>query len=223
MNKISTDIAIVGAGPCGLFAVFEAGLLKMKCHLIDYLAVPGGQLAEIYPYKPIYDIPGYPEILAKDLVSNLMKQIEPFHPGFTLGERVEQITKSPDDRFILQTNRGTMIESSIVAIAGGLGCFEPRKPDLENLAFFEDKGIDYIIKDPSVFTGKRVVIAGGGDSALDWAIYLSNICKSLTLVHRRTEFRGAPQSVAELEKLESEGKINVLVNAEVRICRNQAK
>lgn len=215
MKTINTDIAIIGAGPCGLFAVFEAGLLKMHCHLIDYLGVPGGQLSEIYPNKPIYDVPGHPVILAKDLVTNLINQIEPFHPGFTLGERAEQIIKTTEGNFEIITNRNTNIHCSVIVIAGGLGCFEPRKPELDHLEKFEDYGVDYIVKDPEKYRDKNVVIAGGGDSALDWAIYLSDLCKRLTLIHRRSEFRGAPDSVSKLEDLQKQGKINVMVNAEV--------
>lgn len=164
-GTIHTDIVIVGAGPCGLFTVFEAGLLKMHCHLVDALGAPGGQLSEIYPKKPIYDIPGYPEILAQDLVDNLMKQIEPFQPGFTFGERAEKLEKT-DAGFVLTTNRGTVIHAKVVVIAGGLGCFEPRKPNLPGLESYEDRGVDYIIKDPEKFRDKRVVIAG--EETLRW-------------------------------------------------------
>jgi len=162
-----TDILIIGAGPCGLFTVFEAGLLKLKCHLVDSLPQAGGQCAEIYPKKPIYDIPGIPSVLAGDLVDNLMEQITPFKPEFTLGERAEKIEKLADNSFLLTTNRGTKINAPVIAIAGGLGCFEPRKPPIENLDRFEDKGVEYIIKDPEFYRKKRVVISGGGDSALD--------------------------------------------------------
>ncbi len=216
LNMIETDIAIIGAGPCGLFAVFEAGLLKLRCHLIDYLPVPGGQLSEIYPKKPIYDIPGYPEILAKDLVDQLLKQISPFKPGFTLGERVEHLRKLENNKFELITDQGTIIQAPVVAIAGGLGCFEPRKPEIDNLLFYEGKGVDYIIKDPEKYRDKRLVISGGGDSALDWAIYLADIAKSIILVHRRSEFRGAPESVSKLFDLQAQGKLNVLLNSEVQ-------
>jgi thioredoxin reductase (NADPH) len=168
---IETDILIIGAGPCGLFTVFEAGLLKLRCHLVDSLPMPGGQLTEIYPKKPIYDIPGFPEVLAGDLVDNLMKQIEPFKPGFTLGERAEIIDKDEEGNFILTTNKGTKVKAPVIAIAAGLGCFEPRKPPLENLEKFEDHGVEYIIKDPEFYRNKKVLIAGGGDSALDWTIF----------------------------------------------------
>jgi len=212
---IQTDILIIGAGPTGLFTVFEAGLLKLKCHILDALPQPGGQLSELYPKKPIFDIPGYPEILAGDLVTNLMEQIKQFQPGFTLGERAETIDKQEDGSFIVTTDKGTQIQANSVAIAGGLGSFEPRKPLIENLNFYEDKGIEYFIKDPEKFRDKRVVIAGGGDSALDWSIFLSNIASEVTLVHRRNEFRGALDSVEKVQELKNLGKIRLITPAEV--------
>ncbi len=212
---IKTDILIIGAGPTGLFAVFEAGLLQLKCHLIDALPEAGGQCSEIYPKKPIYDIPGFPEILAGELVDNLVEQIKPFQPGFTLGERAETIEKLEDDSFIVTTNKGTKHQAPIVAIAGGLGSFEPRKPLLEDLSKFEDNGVAYIIKDPEVYRDKRVVIAGGGDSALDWSIFLSDVATQVTLVHRRNEFRGALDSVEKAQHLKNEGKINLVTPAEI--------
>ena len=212
---IKTDILIIGAGPTGLFAVFEAGLLKLKCHLIDALPQPGGQCAEIYPKKPIYDIPGFPEVLAGDLVDNLMEQIRPFDPGFTLGERAETIEKQEDGSFIVTTNKGTKHHAPVVAIAGGLGSFEPRKPLLENLDKYEDKGVAYIIRDPEVYRNKRVVIAGGGDSALDWSIFLADVAAEVTLIHRRNEFRGALDSVEKVEELKKLGKINLITPAEI--------
>jgi len=212
---IKTDILIIGAGPTGLFAVFEAGLLKLKCHLIDALPQPGGQCSEIYPKKPIYDIPAFPEILAGDLVDNLMKQIEPFQPGFTLGERAETIEKQDDDTFIVTTSKGTKHQASIVAIAGGLGSFEPRKPLIGSLPKYEDKGVEYIIRDPEIYRNKEVVIAGGGDSALDWSVFLSDIASKVTLVHRRNEFRGALDSVEKVQHLKNEGRIHLITPAEV--------
>ncbi len=212
---IQTDILIIGAGPTGLFTVFEAGLLKLKCHLIDALAQPGGQCAEIYPKKPIYDIPAYPEILAGDLVKNLMKQIEPFQPGFTLGERAETIEKQDDGSFIVTTNKGTKHQAPVVAIAGGLGSFEPRKPPITNIVDFEDKGVEYVIRDPELYRDKDVVIAGGGDSALDWSIFLADVANSVTLVHRRNEFRGALDSVEKVQELKNLGKIELITPAEV--------
>ncbi len=212
---IQTDILIIGAGPTGLFAVFEAGLLQLKCHIIDALPQPGGQLAELYPKKPIFDIPGYPEVLAGDLVTNLMEQIKQFQPGFTLAETAETIDKLDDGTFIVTTNKGTKHHAKAVAIAGGLGTFEPRKPQIENIAFYEEKGVEYFVKDPELFRNKRIVIAGGGDSALDWSIFLSNVASEVTLVHRRNEFRGALDSVEKVQELKKLGKINLITPAEV--------
>jgi thioredoxin reductase (NADPH) len=212
---IKTDILIIGAGPTGLFAVFEAGLLKLKCHLIDALPQAGGQLAEIYPKKPIYDIPGFPEVMAGELVDNLMEQIEPFQPGFTLGQRAEQIEKLEDGTFIVTTNEGVKHHAPVVAIAGGLGSFEPRKPLLENLEKYENKGVAYMVREPEVYRDKRVLIAGGGDSALDWSIFLAEIAKEVTLVHRRNEFRGALDSVEKVQELKNLGKIRLITPGEV--------
>lgn len=213
---IQTDILIIGAGPTGLFTVFEAGLLKLKCHLIDALPQAGGQCSEIYPKKPIYDIPAYPEILAGDLTDRLMEQIAPFEPGFTLGERAETIDKTEDGQFIVTTNKGTQHKAPVVAIAGGLGSFEPRKPPIENLDYYEDKGVEYIIRDPEIYRNKKVVIAGGGDSALDWTIFLKDVASEVTLVHRRNEFRGALDSVEKVQELKNEGSINLITPAEVK-------
>jgi thioredoxin reductase (NADPH) len=213
---ITTDILIIGAGPTGLFTVFEAGLLKLKCHLIDALPQPGGQCSEIYPKKPIYDIPAYPEILAGDLTQKLIEQSKQFEPGFTLGERAETIDKQVDETFIVTTNKGTKHRAKIVAIAGGLGSFEPRKPLIPNIADFEDKGVEYIIKEPELYRDKKVVISGGGDSALDWAIFLSHIASEVTLIHRRNEFRGALDSVEKVQELKNLGKIRLITPAEVR-------
>ena len=213
---IQTDILIIGAGPCGLFTVFEAGLLKLKCHLIDALPQAGGQCAEIYPKKPIFDIPAYPEILAGDLVDRLMEQAAPFKPGFTLGERAETIVKDDEDQFIVTTNRGTVHRAPIIAIAGGLGCFEPRKPPVDRLEEYEDRGVEYIIKDPEFYRGKKVVISGGGDSALDWTNFLADgVASEVTLVHRREGFRGHPDSVQKVLDMAAEGKIRLLTNGEV--------
>ncbi|MBL6666164.1 NAD(P)/FAD-dependent oxidoreductase [Flavobacteriaceae bacterium] len=212
---IKTDIIIIGAGPTGLFAVFEAGLLKLKCHLIDSLPKAGGQCAEIYPKKPIYDIPSRPEILAGDLVDQLMKQIQPFQPGFTLGETAQEIQKQEDGSFVVTTNKGTQHQAAVVAIAGGLGTFEPRKPDLANLAKWEDKGVDYIIREPEKYRDKKILIAGGGDSALDWTIVLAEVAQSVTLVHRRNEFRGALDSVEKVQALKDQNKIKLITPAQV--------
>ncbi|SNB05093.1 Ferredoxin--NADP reductase [Flavobacterium psychrophilum] len=213
---IETDILIIGAGPTGLFTVFEAGLLKLKCHIIDGLPQPGGQLTELYPKKPIFDIPGYPSVLAGDLITNLIEQIKQFQPGFTLNETAETIEKLEDGTFIVTSNKGTKHHANSIAIAGGLGSFEPRKPILKDIEFYEnDKGVEYFVKDPEKFRDKKVVISGGGDSALDWSIYLSNIASEVTLVHRRNEFRGALDSVEKVQELKSAGKIKLITPGEV--------
>ncbi|NRR90063.1 NAD(P)/FAD-dependent oxidoreductase [Winogradskyella undariae] len=212
---ITTDILIIGAGPTGLFAVFEAGLLKLNCHLIDALPQQGGQCSELYPKKPIYDIPAYPEILAGDLTHKLMEQCKQFEPGFTLGERAETIEKQEDGSFIVTTNKGTKHQAPVIAIAGGLGSFEPRKPQLDNITDFEDCGVEYMIKEPELYRDKKVVIAGGGDSALDWSIFLSDIASSVTLIHRRNEFRGHLDSVEKVQELKNQGKINLITPAEI--------
>jgi thioredoxin reductase (NADPH) len=222
---IETDIIIIGAGPVGLFTVFEAGLLKLHCHLIDSLPVPGGQLIEIYPKKPIYDIPGYPIVNAGELVDKLMEQIAVFKPAFTLGETALTLQETDDRKFIVTTNKGTQHRAPIVIIAGGLGVFEPRKPPIENLESFEDKGVEYIVRDPEFYKGKRVVISGGGDSALDWTIYLieNNIVDELSLVHRRTSFRGHLDSVQKVMDMAGAGKINLITEAEVVGIKPDAK
>jgi thioredoxin reductase (NADPH) len=213
---IQTDLCIIGAGPVGLFAVFEAGLLRMRCHLIDALPQIGGQLTEIYPRKPIYDIPGLPEVHAQDLVDNLKKQIDTFKPTFTLGERVETLQRLDDGSFHVGTSDGTLIHCKVVVIAAGLGCFEPRKPELHNLEHFEGKGVVYMVKDPEAFRNKKLVIAGGGDSALDWTIHLAEIAERVTLVHRNESFRGAPDSAEKVAMLAREGKIDLLLSSNLK-------
>ncbi|MBA4054688.1 MAG: ferredoxin--NADP(+) reductase [Marivirga sp.] len=216
MNLIETDIGIIGAGPVGLFAVFEAGLLKMRCHVVDVLPQIGGQLSEIYPKKPIYDIPGFPEVKAQELVDNLRKQIEPFKPTFTLGEKINSLEKKEDGSFVLTTSDETTIHCKVVVIAGGLGCFEPRRPELQNLETFEGKGVVYMVKDPETFRNKRLVIAGGGDSALDWTIYLAELAESVTLIHRNESFRGAPDSAEKVAELAGKGRIKLLLNSNLQ-------
>lgn len=212
---IQTDILIIGAGPTGLFTVFEAGLLKLRCHIIDALPQPGGQLAELYPKKPIFDIPGYPSVMAGELIDNLMEQIKQFEPGFTLNEVAETIEKTEDGSFIVTTNKGTQHHAKAIAIAGGLGSFEPRKPELPNLAQYEENGVEYFVKNPELFRDKKIVIAGGGDSALDWSIFLAEVASEVTLVHRRNEFRGALDSVEKVQELKHLGKINLVTPAEI--------
>jgi thioredoxin reductase (NADPH) len=213
---IKTDIIIVGAGPVGLFAVFEAGLMKLRCHLIDAIPQAGGQLSEIYPKKPIYDIPGYPSVLAGELVDKLMEQAEPFKPGFTLGERAETIEKQEDGTFIVTTARGTQHHAPVVMIAGGLGSFEPRKPLIENLSDYENKGVNYIVKDPEQYEGQEIVISGGGDSALDWAVYFAERNGFVHLVHRSDRFRAHKDSVGKAYELEKAGKLKMYTYSEVK-------
>jgi len=213
---IKTDIIIIGAGPVGLFTVFEAGLMKLRCHLIDAIPQPGGQLAEIYPKKPIYDIPGYPTVLAGELVDNLMEQAAPFKPGFTLGERADSIEKQEDETFIVTTSKGTQHHAPVVMIAGGLGSFEPRKPLIDNIIDFEEKGVYYIVKDPDQFEGKDMVISGGGDSALDWAIYFAEKGSFVHLVHRSDRFRAHKDSVSRAYELAAAGKMEIHAFAEVK-------
>ena len=220
---IQTDIIIIGAGPTGLFAVFEAGLLKMRCHIIDALPQPGGQLTELYPKKPIFDIPGYPSVGAGELIDNLMEQIKQFEPGFTLNEQAATIDKQEDGTFIVTTNKGTQVQGKAVAIAGGLGSFEPRKPIIENIEAYEEKGVEYFVKNPELFRDKKIVIAGGGDSALDWSIFLAEVAAEVTLVHRRNEFRGALDSVDKVIELKKAGKINLITPAEITGIKGEDK
>lgn len=213
---IETDIVIIGAGPVGLFAIFEAGLLKLRCHLIDYLPQAGGQLSEIYPKKPIYDIPGFPSVGAQVLVDNLLEQAKPFDPTFTFGERVEVLDKKGEADFEVTTHLGTKVKAKVVVIAGGLGVFEPRKPKVIGLENFENgKGVSYMVLDPEAYRDKKVVIAGGGDSALDWSIFLADVAKEVTLVHRSESFRAAPHSVNTAKDLAAQGKINLLLNSNI--------
>lgn len=204
---INTDIAIIGAGPVGLFAVFQAGMLKMKCHVIDALDVVGGQCISLYPEKPIYDIPACPKILAKDLVEALEEQAAPFSPVFHLSQRVEHLSKQ-DDAFILETSRGKVIKAKAVIIAAGAGAFGPNRPPLERLEEFENTSIFYMVKQKESFRGKNIMIAGGGDSAVDWAISLAEIA-NVTIVHRRDKFRCAPNSHDQLIKLVEDKKITL--------------
>ena len=211
---IKTDIIIIGAGPTGLFTVFEAGLLGLKCHIIDSLVKPGGQCSEIYPNKPIYDIPAYPEIMAGDLIHKLLDQIKPFDPGYTMGESAVELKKS-DGEFIITTDKNTKIKGKVVAIAGGLGNFEPRKPNLENIDKYEENGLVYKIINKDDFKDKNVIICGGGDSALDWTLELSKIAKKVTLIHRRNEFRGAVESVKQIQKLKDKNFVDVITPAQL--------
>ena len=212
---IKTDIIIIGAGPVGLFAVFEAGLMKLRCHIIDIISSPGGQLTELYPKKPIYDIPGYPKILAGKLIANLLEQAKPFKPGFTLGERADSLKKK-GEFFEITTNMGTKLQGKVIFIAGGLGSMEPRKPKIDLLSNYERKGIEFYVKDPETYLDKKISISGGGDSALDWAIYFSEKCKNpINLIHRSKSFRANNDSVDKIFELKKAGKLNLYLDSEV--------
>lgn len=210
-STIETDVAIIGAGPVGLFAIFELGMLKIRAHVIDSLSEPGGQCAALYPEKPIYDIPGYPRIDAGELVDNLMAQAEPFHPVYHLDQQVTTMQHQPDDRILLETDAGTSLLVKAVIIAAGAGAFGPNKPPLDGLDEYEGKSVFYWVRRRADFTGRRIVIAGGGDSAVDWALSLSDVAEKLWLVHRRDKFRAAPDSVEKLRKLAAEGKVEMMI------------
>ena len=203
-----TDVAIIGAGPVGLFAVFELGLLNIKCHLIDNLDKVGGQCAELYPEKPIYDIPSRPIVTGQELTDELIKQINPFKPQFHLNQQVDKIAKT-ESGWIVETNIGTKVEAKCIVVAAGAGSFVPRKPPIENIENFENKNVFYAVRDKSMFSGKNLLIAGGGDSALDWTNELSKD-SNVSLIHRRKDFRAAPDSVSKMQELETKGKIKFL-------------
>jgi thioredoxin reductase (NADPH) len=202
-----TDVIIIGAGPVGLFAVFELGLLDMKAHLVDILDRPGGQCTELYPEKPIYDIPAWPVITGQDLTNRLLEQIAPFHPTFHFGQMAEKLNKLDNGLWQLTTDLGTVIEAPVVVIAAGGGSFVPKKPAMADLDRYEGTSVFYAVRKMEQFRGKNILIAGGGDSALDWALNLQPIAKSLALVHRRDEFRAAPDSVHKMRTLVGEGKM----------------
>ena len=206
-----TDVIIIGAGPVGLFAVFELGLLDMKCHLIDILDKPGGQCAELYPEKPIYDIPAWPIISGQDLTDRLLEQIKPFNPTFHFGEMAEACEKTPDGKWRVTTSEGTVIEAPVIMIAAGGGSFVPKKPAIPGIESYEGKSVFYAVRKMEQFRGRNIVIAGGGDSALDWTINLQPIAKSVTLIHRRDDFRAAPDSVNKMRELVNLGKLNLMI------------
>lgn len=207
----NTDIVIIGAGPAGLFSIFEAGMLKMKCHVIDTLENIGGQCSALYPEKPIYDIPAHPKVLASELVELLEAQANPFHPVYHLNQQVEKISQNDDKTFFVETSKGTKILCKAIIIAAGCGAFGPNRPPLENIENFEGRSIFYSVRSKKEFTNKNVVIAGGGDSAVDWAISLSEIAKKIYLVHRRDKFRCAPESSRKIKELADAGKIEMVV------------
>jgi thioredoxin reductase (NADPH) len=210
-EPIKTDVVIIGAGPIGLFAVFELGLLDMKTHLIDILDKIGGQCAELYPEKPIYDIPGIPYTSAQGLVDALLQQIKPFNAQYHLGEMVEKVEKIGDPLFRVTTDQGKEFESKVVVIAAGGGSFQPKRPPIPGIEPYEGKSVFYAVRKMEAFRGKRVLIVGGGDSALDWSLNLAPIADHLTLLHRRSEFRAAPDSVNKMMALVGEGKIDFVL------------
>ena len=206
-----TDVAIIGAGPVGLFAIFECGMMRLKCHVIDTLEMVGGQCTALYPEKPIYDIPGFPKIMAADLIDNLKAQAAPFDPVYHLNQQVVGLEKTEEGLWHLETSSGTMIEASAVLIAAGVGAFGPNRPPLEGLEAFEGKSVFYYVNNREAFRDKRLVIAGGGDSAVDWALSLSEIAQHITVVHRRPKFRAAPENESALHSLAKAGVIDLAI------------
>ncbi|HEX3497702.1 MAG TPA: NAD(P)/FAD-dependent oxidoreductase [Stellaceae bacterium] len=211
MGDHSTDVAIIGAGPVGLFAVFECGMLKMRCHVFDALDMTGGQCTALYPEKPIYDIPGYPQIGAAELIDRLVEQAAPFKPVFHLGHAVETIVPTGDGGFVLATTSGIRVTARAVIIAGGVGAFGPNRPPLADLANYEGRSVFYLVRRREDFRGKRVVIAGGGDSAVDWVLSLAEVAARVMVVHRRAKFRAAPDSAARLQHLADDGRIDLVI------------
>lgn len=211
MQIQTTDVAIIGAGPVGLFAVFECGMMRLSCHVIDTLEMVGGQCSALYPEKPIYDIPGFPEILAADLIHNLKAQADPFKPVYHLNQQVMGLTHTPEGEWLLETSTGARIQAKAIIIAAGVGAFGPNRPPLDHLEDFEGKSVFYYVKNREDFRGKNLVIAGGGDSAVDWALSLAPLAKRLTVVHRRAKFRAAPESESKLMQLADEGVIDLAI------------
>ncbi|GLR85576.1 NAD(P)/FAD-dependent oxidoreductase [Bradyrhizobium iriomotense] len=208
-DAIKTDVLIIGAGPCGLFAAFELGLLDMKAHFVDILDKVGGQCAELYPEKPIYDIPGIPQVSGQGLTDALMEQIKPFHPTFHLGEMVEKVEKIGDPAFRLTTDAGKVFECKVVVIAAGGGSFQPKRPPVPGIEAYEGASVHYSVRKMEQFRDKEILIVGGGDSALDWTLNLHPLAKRITLLHRRDEFRAAPHSVEQMRALVASGKMDL--------------
>jgi len=210
-ERIEADAVIIGAGPVGLFAVFELGLLDIRAHVIDILDRPGGQCAELYPEKPIYDIPALPVVSGQELTDRLLEQIRPFDPTFHFSERIDELRREPDGRFVLKTDVGTEFRTKVVVIAAGGGSFTPKRPPLEGIEAYEEKSVFYSVRRMEDFRGRDILIIGGGDSALDWTLNLQPVAKSLTLLHRRDEFRGAPHSVAKMRELAANGQMQLRI------------
>lgn len=210
MSLYETDVAIIGAGPVGLFAIFECGMMKLKCHVIDALPEAGGQCIALYPEKPIFDIPAHPKILAADLIHNLMEQAKPFNPTFHLNQQVEALEQQ-GDHWHITTSKGTTIKAKAIIIAAGVGAFGPNRPPLEGIEQYENKSVFYHVRQKEAFRDKRVVIAGGGDSAVDWALNLVDVAARVMVVHRRPKFRAAPDSIDKLEQLAVDGMIDLIV------------
>jgi thioredoxin reductase (NADPH) len=210
-DVIKTDVLIIGAGPVGLFAVFELGLLDLKCHLVDVLDKVGGQCSEFYPEKPIYDIPGLPVCTGQSLVDNLMQQIAPFEPVFHLGQLVSEVTEHPDGSWSVTTDEGLRFHAGVLVIAAGAGCFTPRRPPIPGIEDYEGRSVFYAVRKIEALRGKRLVIAGGGDSALDWTLNLHKVASRVTLVHRRPEFRAAPDSTRKMFELAEAGAIDFVL------------
>jgi thioredoxin reductase (NADPH) len=213
---IKTDVVIVGAGPCGLFQVFELGLLGLKAEIVDTLRQPGGQCMELYPDKPIYDIPAIPVCTGEELTKDLLKQIEPFAPGMHFGEEVAVVRVNDDETFYVETAGGKNFEARAVVIAAGVGSFQPRGLRVPNVHEYEGKSLHYRVRDPERFAGRRLVILGGGDSALDWVVELAGIAEHITLVHRRDEYRAVPATVETMRGLEAEGKVTTIESAKAK-------
>ena len=210
-GQIETDVVIIGAGPVGLFAVFELGLVDIRCHVVDILDKVGGQCAELYPEKPIYDIPGLPIVSGQELTDRLMEQIAPFDATFHLGQRVDALAREADGRFRLTTDTGTVFLAKVVVVAAGGGSFTPKRPPLDGIEAFEGKSVFYSVRKVADFMDKDILIVGGGDSALDWTLNLQPIARSLTLLHRRDDFRGAPHSVEKMRALVAQGQMRLLI------------
>lgn len=216
--KIETDCVVIGAGPCGLFTVFELGLLDIKAHVVDILDRAGGQCAELYPEKPIYDVPALPIVTGQELTDRLMEQIKPFAPVFHFSERIDALERLEDGRFKLTTDAGTEFITKVVAIAAGGGSFMPKRPPLEGIEVYEGTSVFYAVRKMETMRGRDVVIVGGGDSALDWTLNLQPLANSLTLIHRRDEFRAAPHSVEKMRALVAEGKVRLMIGQVTKIA-----